>query len=558
MSKKCTTFGFIKELFFLFLTCAAFATHAQTMKWHYELKDVSFGQTTAKDVDGDGKLELIFSTYWNDSNVYCLNAEDGSLKWRHAQPGPSGGCNDAGPLIFDPYNNGNYKVVIPGSCMDTTFCVDADSGYVQWKTITGGGDSPPATVNIDGAAEVLHGTFYGDVQCLDGQTGALKWTLLVDTNAAIESEPVIIRNGAELDFAVATWDFNYDSNRIACYNVTDHSLKWTQSTHNLLYHGPATGDLFRNGQQELVIGDYDGYLYCVRSGDGVLLWKDSVSKIAGGYIGAPVTLADIDNDGYLDIIYMDGTMVRAVNRNDSSLWTYIPTADYTNFRGAVVADVNNDNIKDVTFCTDYGTVVSLDGATGAVIRTFDLHNYAVTVLGDTSSIFEVDNAPIIADFDGDGMLDLFIIGGKGRSDSTSYNDYGYAFCLSWGVGKGPAWTMFRHDDRRTGCLCDTSGLPLAIPALAARGDASLHVYPDPSAGAFNIGFTLTAPTALTISVLDMTGRVVITYPQQVYEQGANTIGFDMEQTAHLSSGTYLVQLKGNSVYATTRLVIEKR
>ena len=550
----------MKELFtallFLFYTGA----QAQTMKWHYNLKDVSFGQTSAKDVDGDGKLELIFSTYWNDSNVYCLNSEDGSLKWKHLQRSQySGGCNDAGPLIFDPFNNGNYKVVIPGSCMDTTFCVDADSGYVQWKTITGGGDSPPSTADIDGDGfpEVLHGTFFGDVQCLNGQTGALKWTRLVDTNAAIESEPAIISNGTELDFAVATWDFTYDSNRIACYKAADHSLKWAHYVNNLLYHGPATGDLFRDGQKEVVIGDYDGYLYCIRSGDGTLLWKDSVSKVAGGYIGAPVTLADINNDGYLDVIYMDGTMVRAVNRNDSTLWTYAPPSDFTNFRGAVVADVNNDNIKDVTFCTNYGTVISLDGATGSVIRTFDLHNYATAVLGDTSSIFEVDNAPIIADFDGDGILDLFIIGGKGRSDTTSYTDYGYAFCLSWGVGKGPAWTMFRHDERRTGCLCETNGLPLATPYLSQQNEVGLSVYPNPASGVFNVSFTLTQPAALTVSVVDMTGRVVMPATENVYKQGVNNILFDKEQTAGLSNGIYLVQLRGDGVNAVERVVINR-
>ena len=550
----------MKKIFAVFLFLFYSGAHAQTMKWHYNLKDVSFGQTSAKDVDGDGKLELIFSTYWNDSNVYCLNSEDGSLKWKHLQRSQySGGCNDAGPLIFDLFNNGNYKVVIPGSCMDTTFCVDADSGYVQWKTITGGGDSPPSTADIDGDGipEVMHGTFFGDVQCLNGQTGALKWTLLVDTNAAIESEPTIISNGAELDLAVATWDFTYDSNRIACYKAVDHSLKWAHYVNNLLYHGPATGDLYRDGQKEVVIGDYDGYLYCIRSSDGVMLWKDSVSKVAGGYIGAPVTLADINNDGYLDIIYMDGTMVRAVDRNDSTLWTYTPPGDFTNFRGAVVADVNNDNVKDVTFCTYYRTVVSLDGATGTVIRTFDLHNYATTVLGDTSSIFEVDNAPIIPDFDGDGILDLFIIGGKGRSDTTSYTDYGYAFCLSWGVGNGPAWTMFRHDERRTGCLCDTNGLPVATPYLSLQNEEGLSVYPDPSAGAFNVSFILVQPAALTVSVIDMTGRVVVSATENVYKQGVNNVMFDKAQTAGLSNGIYLIQVRGDGVNAVEHLVISK-
>ena len=551
----------MKRIFFAFLSLIPLTCiNGQSMKWHYNLRDVSFGQTAARDVDGDGKPELIFSTYWNDSNVYCLNGENGSLKWKHLQKGSAGGCNDAGPLIFDPFNNNNLKVVIPGSCMDTTFCVDADSGYVQWKTVTGGGDSPPSMVDVngDGLPEVLHGTFFGNVQCLNGQTGAIQWTLPVDVNAAIESEPTIIRNGSELDFAVATWDFTHDSNRIACYKASNHSLIWNHYVHNLMYHGPATGDLFRNGSKELVIGDYDGYLYCLKASDGTLLWTDSVSKLSGGYIGAPVTLADLNNDGYLDIIYMDGNSVRVVNRNDSAMWSYTPPADYVNFRGAVVADVNNDQIKDVTFATNYGKVMSLDGATGSVIRTFDLRGYATDSLADTSSIFEIDNAPIIADFDHDGVLDLFIIGGKGRSDSTTPNDYGYAFCLSWGAGHGPDWTMFRHDERRTGCLCDTNGLPLAIMQEIDQGDNDLFLAPNPSTGAFSLHFSLVQPALLTVFITDITGRVVAGLQPTNYTAGANGIRFGNELTEQLQNGVYLVNLRGNGVNITRRLVIEKQ
>lgn len=542
-----------------YVLCHLFA-YGQTVKWHYNLKDVSFGQTSAMDVDGDGKLELIFSTYWNDSNVYCLNAENGTLKWKHRQPGPSGGCNDAGPLIFDPFGNGNYKVVIPGSCMDTTFCVDADSGYVQWKTITGGGDSPPsmADVNGDGQPEVLHGTFYGDVYCLNGRTGAVVWTQTVDANAAIESEPTVVKNNGETDFACATWDFTYDSNRIACYRASDHSLKWQHATHNLLYHGPATGDIDRDGRKELVIGDYDGYLYCLKADDGTLMWKDSVSKQSGGYIGAPVTLADLNNDGYLDIIYMDGNMVRVVNRNDSTEWTYSPPGDFTNFRGAVVADVNNDNIKDVTFCTNYGTILSLDGVTGNVIRSFDFNAYAHNILGDTSSIFEVDNAPIIADFDNDGVLDLFIIGGRGRSDSTTYQDNGYALCLNWGTGKGPAWTMFRHDQRRTACLCDSLGLPLNVRNETTASATQMNIAPNPVSGAFNILFDAAESENVSLTVMDISGKVVWQKNNYQAQRGSNTIRITNEEVNTLPAGMYFVTLRSSVINETQKLVIQKK
>ena len=545
-----------KTTFIIIFTFLTGITYSQSVKWHYTLKDVSFGQTAARDIDGDGKLELIFSTYWNDSNVYCLNAENGSLKWKHAQPGPGGGCNDAGPVIFNPYNNGNLKVVIPGSCMDTTFCVDADSGYVQWKTVTGGGDSPPSVVdyNNDGFQDILHGTFFGNVQCLNGRSGSIYWTLPVDINAAIESEPTVIKTATETLFAVATWDFNYDSNRIACYKASDHSLKWKYYTHNLLYHGPAIGDLFRNGQKELVIGDYDGYLYCLNASNGNLIWKDSVSKVAGGYIGAPVTLADLNNDGYLEIIYMDGSNIRVVNRNDSALWSYSPPADFTNFRGAAIADVNNDNIKDVTFVTNYGKVISLDGQTGNVIRSFDLHTYSIDSLGNSSIIFEVDNAPIIADFDQDGILDLFIIGGKGRSDSTTYNDYGYAFCLSWGVGNGPDWTMFRHDEQRTACLCDANGLPTSINDVHQTNKNLVTIFPNPTNGSFSVLFNSFVNEIVNYTLIDLTGKEILPKISKQINKGENEIFFTEEIMQKIKKGVYVLKVTGNSVNLYERII----
>ena len=552
----------MKKLLFLNVAFLLFVSaRSQTVKWHYNLKDVSFGQTVARDVDGDGLPELIFSTYWNDSNVYCLNGEDGSLKWKHLQKGYGGGCNDAGPIVFDPFRNGDLKVVIPGSCMDTTFCVDADSGYVQWKTITGGGDSPPSCADVDGDGyeEVIHGTFYGNVKCLDGRTGAIKWNRLVDTNAAIESEPVLTQNGSELDFTVATWDFTLDSNRIACYRASDHSLKWQYFVHNLIYPGPATGDLFRDGQKEVVIGDYDGYLYCLRVSDGSLIWKDSTAHLLlYHYDDAPVCLADLDNDGYLDIVYMDGYTVRAVNRNDSALWTFTPPSDYTNFRGGAIADVNNDGINDVTFCTTYGTIYSLDGLTGSVIRSFDLYHYCYSTLGDTSSIFEVDNAPVIGDFDGDGLVDLFIIGGKGRSDSTSWNDNGYAVCLSWGDSVGSAtWTMYRHDGHRTGCLCDTSGMPVTrVPGLK-NAPVALRAFPDPTAGAFSVSFYAANSSKAVIRMTDLLGRE--TLPARFFDAttGQNLIHFAASETAEMADGSYVLHLEDDGNSASVRIVLQR-
>ena len=67
----------------LFFAAIAISHHVFSqlpqLKWWFDIDDSSFGQSVAADIDNDGKLELIFGCYRNDSMVYALNAEDGSL-----------------------------------------------------------------------------------------------------------------------------------------------------------------------------------------------------------------------------------------------------------------------------------------------------------------------------------------------------------------------------------------------------------------------------------------------------------------------------------------------
>ena len=496
----------LKGIFFITVYCLFHSAMAQTpsILWQYNLHDMSFGQTSARDLEGDGKLELIFSTYWNNSNLYCLNAENGTLRWKQPVKGPVGGCNDAGPLIFDPFRNGNYKVILPGSCNDTTFCFDADSGYVQWKTLTYGSDSPPsdADLNNDGNIEVLDGTFNSSVICLDGKTGSINWEAPVTDipYIGIQTEPAIIADSGKYYFIVATWNRNTpDSDRIVCFRASDHSVLWQYPVPNIIYEGAAIGDLYRDGRKEAIIGDYSGNLYNFNVTDGSVNWIKNYNS--SSYIMSAVTLADVDNDGFLNIIYNDGTSVYALKPDGSLLWTY-PGYD-ASLRGSVVADVNNDQYPDVTYATWSGQVISLSGLDGSLIRSYDL----AAAYGDT---FNIDHAPIVADFNGDGILDVFVIGGKSRNPGTTGN-YGRAYCLSWGVGKGPAWTMFRHDERRNACLCDLSGLPLpsSVTNLHSPNVPAINVFPDPAQERIFIQCALQQPGNAMITITDITGRILL-------------------------------------------------
>ena len=50
----------------------AFAQFPQ-IKWWFDTGDSAFGQAASGDIDNDGKPEIVFGCYRNDSMVYALN-----------------------------------------------------------------------------------------------------------------------------------------------------------------------------------------------------------------------------------------------------------------------------------------------------------------------------------------------------------------------------------------------------------------------------------------------------------------------------------------------------
>lgn len=277
------------------------------IKWWFDTYDASFGQTAAADIDHDGFLELVFGCYRNDSSVYALNAEDGSLLWKYntASPGVEG-CNDVAPVIFDVDDDDTLEVIVPASCNPTTFCFNGHTGKVKWQRATRGSDSPPTITDLDndGKPEILHGEFGGYVICLNGENGTVAWEIDVDLNSWIQTAP---------------------------------------------------------------------------NADSSLFWHYSIPEYG------------------------------------------------TAFRGAALADINGDDYPDVIFGTSEGRFIALNGFSDNVIFNTDLSAHY-------GKAFDIDHAPVVADFDQDGELDAFIIGGHAEYPNFQ-NNYGRGYALSLGPGR---------------------------------------------------------------------------------------------------------------------------
>lgn len=415
--------------------------------WWYDLDAPSFGSAALGDIDGDDTLEVVFGTYFNDEKIHALNAEDGSLLWEY----PTGGCNDASPVIADVDLDDTLEVVVPTSSPYRVYCFEGPTGEVEWSRSTGYPnciDSPPAIADVDtdGKPEVILGTWYGKVFCLEGEDGSIGWQIDLGSSSYIQAGPNILDIDGDDSLDVVVAQYHGDC-RVYGLKGKDGSTLWfADEPTDDMYHGGSFADIDEDGQLEIAIGCYDGRVYVFNAEDGSFVWD----YIAPYYIGAPTSIADLDNDGHLEIVCASYNRIRSISHTGSMEWNY--TAGGSVFRGVAVADIDGNGILDVVFGADDGRIRALRGDNGDVIWNYDLEAH----YGQT---FNIDHAPVIADLDKNGRLDLFIVGGRGSSSTPSQN-HGRAYALKAGEGSGPGWMMFRHDVRHSACFY---GFPLDKP-----------------------------------------------------------------------------------------------
>ncbi len=489
------------NVFLLMLTPGTASAQIPSLLWSFDTGDASFGQTAAGDIDGDGRLELVFGCYRNDSSIYALNAEDGSLLWQVHTAAPGGqGCNDVAPVIIDTDGDGTMEVIVPASCNPVTYCLDGRSGEIRWTAPTRGSDSPPtvADVDADGELEILHGEFGGYVRCLNARDGSLAWHRAVDTHSWIQTAPTLLDADGDgaLDFIVATWNRTEgDTNAVHAYRAADAELLWRTPLQDVTYHGTAVADFDRDGKPELAIGDYSGTLSVLNAEDGSTVWT-MPSLGTGHYIGAPVIACDLDGDGDCELVLVSWNRVIALNGDGGGLWSYTIASGATAFRGAVLSDVSGDGLPDAVFGTSSGQLIALRGSDGAQLWSVDL----AAAYGDTR--FALDHAPVIADFDGDGGLDVFIVGGHAEYPEIA-NGFGRAYAYSIGTGAGPPWLMFQQNERRTSSVCAQSATSIRIQG--DRQTPRLDLYPLPVSSALHIE----GIDPGTVRIVDAAGRTIL-------------------------------------------------
>ena len=220
----------------------------------------------------------------------------------------------------------------------------------------------------------------------------------------------------------------------------------------------------------------------------------------------------------------------------------------SSFRGAVLADINNDDTLDVIFASSEGKLYALNGSRGNLLWSINL----TADYGD--SLYSLEQGPLVASFKGDDTLDIFVAGGYSDYPNIQ-NDFGRAYAIKVGIGKGPDWTMFQHDQYRSNCLCTPKSIPTGNEQLPTA--AEVKAFPNPFAQDVYFNVSLTSTSHLSAIIYNEQGVAVKTL--SAAEQQAGDYNYTWNGTDasghELSAGLYFCKISAGHSFVIKKIVL---
>jgi hypothetical protein len=400
-----------------------------------------------------------------------------------------------------------------------------------------------ADVNNDGHPDIIvANTFSGNVGVLLGNANG---TFSAETTFPVGSGPSFVAvgdvNGDGIpDFIVANTADNTIS--VLLGDGTGHFA--TQVTYLVsAANGIAIGDFNGDGKPDLAVSN--SYVYpstlgsidlLLGNGDGTFLAANSLA-VPSGVSPSALAAADLRKDGRLDLIFADnGTAINPASpavylmlgNNDGTFGavaTY-PTEDYA--QSVSVGDINHDGILDVVVPD------SANDGNGTSVSVL-IGNGGGTLKAKTDYLVGGDAAPydaVLADFNGDGLLDISTANYSTRSVTTLLQQQVETAILNnaavTGSGAQLADASYPGDTSHAPSLSTTTSL---TPTIATTNTLTS------SAPAVNAGASVTFTATIVPLPMGSTRGAVSFYSNGVL----------------LGSGSVAIDSSGVATYTTTGL-----
>lgn len=338
-------------------------------------------------------------------------------------------------------SSGNESSPSPSSNINTQ--VAQLSG---WPIALGSSSScTPAVGDItgDGSKEILAGNDHlyawnwNGIELRDDDDDPQTWGIFATeiktvTGAVALGELDRLNPGFEI--FVTTWD---DTNKAFCVRGDGSFLTgWPQNPNPTSpqkgYWGDSSVfDVDGDGLCEVFGPAKNGNLYAWRA-NGTPLGASAAFKTGlGTYMRCSPSFANLDGDPQYEIIFGSPTGVLHIWNVDGSNYGPFPkTAGTLSYGNTAVGDVNDDGILDVVYVTEGGAINIYDTRTGN-----QLTGWPKSIVMKSSA---KTPSPALADFEGDGKLEIVIANNGFPASNSQMQIYNYlgALLSGWPILTG--------------------------------------------------------------------------------------------------------------------------
>ena len=366
------------------------------------------------DFDNDGDMDMV--GFLSAPNLRVRPFENDGTILADASPNFSEGTEII--LALNGESEDVYPYKIDTDNFDDFIATTQDSTFVMISNGSGGfteqtkfpGQSLPGDLDGDGDGDLF---FYdGNLSIRDNQGGGsfVQGADIVSVSATYDTKLVDLDGDGDLDLAQGgsvisrTWLNNGSGN----FTVQQ---EFPGGAYQLAF-----GTLDVDSDLDMVValesdGGYPGFIIYTNNGSGTMSYN---SNLGSGFEVKQVELADMDEDGDLDIV---ARMQNASNEyvriydNQGSL-TFSMTSTYTiNSAKMALDNLDGDTDADIVLAVEGTGIITLINNSGSLTS-----GSTFTPAGSNYYISDVD----IADFDGDGDMDVFASNSYESPTTNSY------------------------------------------------------------------------------------------------------------------------------------------